>query len=114
MIASLDARALKATVMLDPAQVAAIVTVESQPRITLAIRVGDADKPAAAMIDASIAAKSLRRGQALIAQHGAAGVFAFLQGRLVGAVLQDAGLVVNVKQGKQETEQPAAAEEPVA
>jgi hypothetical protein len=64
--------------------------------VQLNIRVADGR-----MVTADVAAKAVRKAQAVIAQHSAAGVAAFLQGKLGnGDVLLEAGLVAQPKTPK--------------
>jgi hypothetical protein len=89
----LTTRALKCTVLLDPAELEGLALVEGLPRVQLNIRVADGR-----MVTADVAAKAVRKAQAVIAQHSAAGVAAFLQGKLGnGDVLLEAGLVAQPK-----------------
>ena len=97
----LTTRALKCTVLLDPAEVEALVLVEGMPRVQLNVRAADGRT-----VTADIAAKAVRKAQAVIAEHGTDGVAALLQGKLgMGDVLLEAGLVCQVK-----IQRPAAAE----
>ena len=94
----LNARALKCTVVLDPTEVAAIVAPEGTPRLPLRIVVDGRT------VTTDIAAKSIRKAQAMIAEHGPDGVAVILQGKLgCGDVLLEAGLVAQPK-----TPKPAA------
>jgi hypothetical protein len=98
----LTTRALKCTVLLDPAEVEALVLVEGMPRVQLNVRTADGSRT----VTADIAAKAVRKAQAVIAEHGTDGVAALLQGKLgTGDVLLEAGLVCQVK-----VRHPAAAE----
>jgi hypothetical protein len=93
---TLTTRALKCTVLLDPAELEGIALVDGIPRVQLNIRVADGRTVAA-----DIAAKAVRKAQAVIAEHGAAGVATFLQGKLgLGDVLLEAGLVAQPKAPK--------------
>jgi hypothetical protein len=96
---TLTARALKCTVLLDPAEIEGIALAEGTPRVQLRILVDGRT------VTADIAAKSVRKAQAAIAEHGAAGVAVLLQGKLSNSdVLAEAGLVAQPKAPK-----PAAA-----
>ena len=89
---ALNARSLKCTVVLDPAEVVAIPVTDGLPRLLLRIRLPDRT------VTADLAAKSVRRAQAAIREHGEAGVAAVIQGKLVvGDVMQEAGLAVQPK-----------------
>jgi hypothetical protein len=90
---TLNARALKCTVLLDPTEIESLALVEGRPRVELSIRTADGRT-----LVADIAAKAVRKAQAVIAEHGADGVAALLQGKLgQGDVLLEAGLVAQVK-----------------
>ena len=89
---ALNARSLKCTVVLDPAEVVAIPVKDGLPRVLLRIRLPDRT------VTADLAAKSVRRAQAAIREHGDDGVAAIIQGKLVaGDVMQEAGLAVQPK-----------------
>jgi hypothetical protein len=87
----LNARALKCTVVLDPAEVAQIVTPDGQPRIVLTIRLPDR------RVSVDVAAKSVRRALAVIAEHGPDGVSVIVQGKLVGDTITEAGIMAQPK-----------------
>ena len=74
----LNARALKCTVVLDPAEVAQLVAPNGKPRVVIDIRLPDRRLPA------DLAAKSVRRALATIGEHGPDGVAVIIQGKLVG------------------------------
>jgi hypothetical protein len=89
----LTTRALKCSVLLDPAEIEGLALVEGIPRVQLNIRVADGRT-----VTADVAAKAVRKAQATIAEHGTDGVAALLQGKLgMGDVLLEAGLVAQVK-----------------
>jgi hypothetical protein len=89
---ALNARSLKCTVVLDPADVVAIPVKDGLPRVLLRIRLPDRT------VTANLAAKSVRRAQAAVREHGVDGVAAMIQGKLVaGDVMQEAGLAVQPK-----------------
>ena len=91
--AVLNARALKCTVALDPAEIESLALVEGRSRVELNIRTADGR-----IVSADIAAKAVRKAQAVIAEHGTDGVAALLQGKLgKGDVLLEAGLVAQPK-----------------
>ena len=90
----LTTRALKCSVLLDPAEIQSLVMVDGQPRVSLHVRTADGSRT----VTADIAAKAVRKAQAVIAEHGTDGVAALLQGKLgTGDVLLEAGLVAQVK-----------------
>jgi hypothetical protein len=93
----LTAKNLKCTVVLDPAEVAAL-GVPATARIVLRIKVADGNRT----VTADIAAKSLRKAKAVIAEHGAGGVAAIIQGKLSGDVIVEAGLLCQPKTPKAE------------
>jgi hypothetical protein len=86
----LNAKSLKVTVVLDATEVAALPN-PTTDRVTLQI------KAAGQPVTADIAAKSLRKVKDAIAQHGADGVAVIVQGKLVGAVITEAGLAAQPK-----------------
>src|SRR3954462_14105665 len=93
---NLTARSLKATIVLEPAQVAELVVRDGVPRVELRIEVDGR------MVTTDIAAKSARKALAAIREHGPDGVMAILQGKLgKGDVLLEAGLAVQPKVQKQ-------------
>jgi hypothetical protein len=102
----LNARAIKVTIVLDPSELARLAVPEGQPRVTLSIRVGgEISVGGARIVTADIAAKSVRKAQVAIREHGAAGVAVILQGKLVADdQIAEAGLVAQVK-----TPRPVAA-----
>jgi hypothetical protein len=91
---TLTTRALNCAVLLDPAELEGLALIDGIPRVQLTIRVADGGRT----VTADIAAKAVRKAQAALAEHGVAGVAAFLQGKLgPGDVLLEAGLVVQPK-----------------
>jgi hypothetical protein len=86
----LSARSVKLVVPLDAADVAAMPVPEG--RATFAVTyIGG-------MLEASVNAKSLRKVQSTIRDHGAEGVFVMLQGKLGrGGEILECGLVAQVK-----------------
>ena len=89
---NLTARALKCTLVLDPAQLAELVVRDGVPRVELRIEVDGR------LVTTDIAAKSARKALATVREHGPDGVMAILQGKLgKGDVLLEAGLVVQPK-----------------
>jgi hypothetical protein len=87
----LSARALKVTVVLDPAEVAQIVAPDGKPRVAIAIRLPDR------RVSADLHAKSVRRALATIAEHGPDGVSVVVQGKLVGDTIEEAGIMAQPK-----------------
>jgi hypothetical protein len=99
----LIARSLKATLVLEPAQLTELVVRDGVPRVELRIEVDGRT------VSTDVAAKSVRKALAAIREHGADGVMAILQGKLgQGDVLLEAGLVVQPKVPKQAAQQQAA------
>jgi hypothetical protein len=91
----LNAKALKITMVLDPAEVAAIRVPYDAQRMTLSIAVGDR------MITADIATKSIRKAKATIAETGPEGCVALIQGKLDAEdKVIDAGLSAQPKMVK--------------
>ena len=92
---TLTARALKCTVLLDPAEIEGLALADGTPRVQLRILVDGR------AVTADVAAKAVRKAQAVIAEHGTAGVATLLQGKLgLGDVLLEAGLVAQPKAPK--------------
>jgi hypothetical protein len=90
---TLQAKALKATVVLNPSEVLAIPVKDGQARTLLKIAVGGLHN-----ITVDLATKSIRKAKAAIEEHGVDGCSAIVQGKLVAVdVLGDAGLVVQPK-----------------
>jgi hypothetical protein len=93
---TLTTRALKCTAVLDPAEIESLTLVEGLPRVQLNIRVADGRT-----VTADVAAKAVRKARAVIAEHSADTVAAFLQGKLGrDDVLLEAGLVAQPKAPK--------------
>ena len=78
----LNARALKCTIVLDPAEVAQLVAPDGKPRTVIAIRLPDR------RVSADLNAKSVRKAVAAISEHGPDGVAVIIQGKLVGNSLR--------------------------
>src|SRR3954454_22706964 len=98
---NLTARSLKATLVIEPTQLAELVVRDGVPRVELRIEVDGRT------VTADIAAKSARKALAAIREHGADGVMVILQGKLgQGDALLEAGLVLQPKVPKQAA-QPA-------
>lgn len=87
----LNARSLKAVVVLDPAELAAMADSAGQ-RVVLTINAGGRT------LGADVASKSFRKARLAIAEHGVEGVAAIVQGKLVGDTISEAGLMVTVKE----------------
>lgn len=91
----LNSQALKVTCALDPNEIVAIPDIGTA-RTVLHIQVAGFG---AAVAD--IAAKSLRRAQATISEHGTDAVACVLQGKLVaGGKITEAGLVAQLRAPK--------------
>jgi hypothetical protein len=85
-------RALKATIVLNSAEIAALRVPDGQPRTTLWIKVAGRD------VSAEIATKSLRKAIATIREAGVDGCVAMIQGKLgPGNVVLECGLVAQIK-----------------
>ena len=91
---NLTARALKITVPLDVAEVAALPDPGGQARSQLAITCDGK------IYSADIATKSLRKAKATIATSGAENVFVMVQGKLRNNEIIECGLVAQVKTPK--------------
>jgi hypothetical protein len=98
----LNARALKCTIVLDPAEVAQIVAPDGKPRTVIAIRLPDR------RVSADLAAKSVRRAITMVREYGPEAVAAIVQGRLSGSQTAEAGLSVQPKEPKPEQAGAAA------
>jgi hypothetical protein len=82
---------------LPPEAVLGLVVPNGVPRFVLTIAAGDG------RYTADLNAKSVRKAQAAVHEHGAENVAAIVQGKLVGDTIIEAGLVVQPKR------QPVAA-----
>ena len=87
----MNARALKCTVVLDSAEVTQLVAPDGTPRVVVAIQLPDR------RVTADVAAKSVRRALATIAEHGPDGVSVIVQGKLVGDAITEAGIMAQPK-----------------
>jgi hypothetical protein len=89
---NLAARALKVTVVLDPAQVAEVTVPNGAGPQSFRIEVGGR------RVSGQVNAKGLRKATALIAEHGPERVAVILQGKL-GAddVIEECGIVAQIK-----------------
>jgi len=100
MPGTLNAKRLKVTTTINAAELHAVTAPDGKPRIILTIRLPDR------AVRAEIAAKSLRKAQTAIREHGADHVTLVLQGNLVaGDVISEAGLSAQPTVAK--TAQPA-------
>ena len=86
----LNAKSLKVTCLLDPAEVAALIA-PATARVTLQVKVDGRG------YTADVAAKSLRKAQATIAEGDCV---VLIQGKLVGDAIIEAGLVAQPKVAK--------------
>jgi hypothetical protein len=88
----LNARSLKCTIVLDPAEVAQIAAANGQPRVVIGIRLPDR------RVSVDLNAKSVRKAVAAISEYGPDGVAVIIQGKLVGGdVITEAGIVAQPK-----------------
>jgi ribosomal protein S3 len=87
----LNARALKCTIVLDPAEVVQIATPDGKPRVVPAIRLPDR------RVSVDLNAKSVRRAVAAIGEHGPDGIAVIIQGKLAGDTITEAGIVAQPK-----------------
>jgi hypothetical protein len=96
---TLTAKALKVTLVLDAAQVAAIDLADGQPAPPFSVGIASANGAVdGRKVTAQVNAKSLRKVIAAIGQHGPDHVAVILQGKLIeGDILAEAGLVAQVK-----------------
>jgi len=89
---NLAAKALKVTLVLDPAQLAEVIVPNGAGPQPLRITIGER------RVKAQISAKSLRKAVAMIAEHGAEKVVLLLQGKLVeDDVISECGLVAQLR-----------------
>jgi hypothetical protein len=91
---ALSVKRLKVTAMLDATELAALA-VPTTSRLDLRIALPDR------ALSADIAAKSLRKAQSAIAEHGADNIALILQGHLIGDTIAEAGLVAQIKTPKE-------------
>jgi hypothetical protein len=89
---TITARALKVTVPLDAAEIAALPAPDGQARGQLSIVACEGKVYAA-----DIATKSLRKAKATIAASGVTNVFVLVQGKLRGNEIVECGLVAQMK-----------------
>ena len=86
----LNSRALKCTVVLDPAEVAQLVAPDGRSRVVLAIRLPDR------RLSVDLNAKSVRRALATIHEHWPRR-HCGTRGKLVGDAITEAGIMVQPK-----------------
>lgn len=102
----LNAKRMKVSLMLDPAELLAIPATEGRARTTLRIRLPDR------VVAAEIATKALRRAHTTIREHGADNVACMMQGHLLaGDVIAEAGLSAQPRPAKadaQKSSEPGA------
>jgi hypothetical protein len=92
---TLNARAIKATIVLYAAEIAMLNAPDGQRRTTLRIKVAGRN------VSVDIATKSLRKAITTITETGADGCVAIVQGKLErGDTVSEAGLVVQLKTPK--------------
>jgi hypothetical protein len=98
---ALNGRAIKATIVLETAEIAMLTAPDGQRRTTLRIKVAGRN------VSVDIATKSLRKAIATIAESGADECVAIVQGKLErGDVVSEAGLVVQLKTPKATSQTP--------
>jgi hypothetical protein len=91
----LNGRAIKTTIVLETAEIAMLSAPDAQRRTTLRIKVAGRN------VSVDIATKSLRKAITTIAETGADGCVAIVQGKLErGDTISEAGLVVQLKTPK--------------
>ena len=93
---NLTASGLKCSLMLAPAALIGALVPDGAPRVTLRVQT---DKRT---LTASVAAKGVRRAILAITDSGADNIALVLSGRLVGDVIEDAGLAALPKPAKAE------------
>jgi hypothetical protein len=89
---SISGKAMKVVVPLDPHELARLTAAEGQARTLL--RIGLPDRSPLA---ADIATKALRKAIATIRDNGPDNCVSFIQGKLAGTKVTEAGLVAQVK-----------------
>ena len=99
---NLDARALKVTPVLDPAQLAEVSVPPAVGPQQLRITVG------ARRVSGQVSAKSLRKAVAMITEHGTEKVVLIVQGKLQeDDVISECGLVAQLRAPRPSPEQTA-------
>ena len=101
---TVTARALKVTVPLDAAEIAALPVPGGQERCQLAIACEGK------VYTADIATKSLRKAKSTISANGAANVFAMVQGKLRNNGIVECGIVAQLKVPKTADSSPKGEE----
>jgi hypothetical protein len=99
---TVNARALKITVPLDAAAVAALPAPDGLARVKLTVNCEGKS------YTADIATKALRKAKSTIAANGAANVFVMVQGKLKGNEIAECGLVAQAKTAKPAGDSSAA------
>lgn len=99
----LNARSLKCTVVLDPAEVAQLVAPDGHPRVVVTIQLPDR------RLTVDVNAKAVRKALALIREQGPDGVAVIMTGKLVGNTIAEAGLVAQPRPPKPQAVAEAAA-----
>jgi hypothetical protein len=97
---------IKATVVLNAEELVAIDVPHGEPRLKLTVRI-PGQKGVGSAILVGLNAKSARRSIASIRELGPNNVAAFVQGKMVGNLLAEAGLMVVAKTKKPEDPEPA-------
>jgi hypothetical protein len=82
---------LTVVAVLNAAELLDVPVPDGKPRIVLTIRLPDG------AVTADLNAKSVRKAVATISEHGPDGVAVIIQGKLVGAAITEAGIVVQPK-----------------
>jgi hypothetical protein len=88
--------AIKALISIDPISVVNLRLPEGQPRTVLTIQLPDGSS-----VGADLSAKSVRKAIGTIREHGPDQIFCFVQGKLAGGSLVEAGVAANVKTQKE-------------
>jgi hypothetical protein len=87
----LNARSIKVTIPLNPAEILSLAAPDGQPRVKLQIT------HESGQLRAEVSAKSVRKTQAAIREAGAENMFVALQGRLGHGEILECGLTAQVK-----------------
>jgi hypothetical protein len=83
----LSAKTVKVTVVIPPDQLFGVVVPNGASKVDFRVSVGDR------RLTGSFNAKSLRRAAAAAAEHGPEGCACVVQGKLVGEVVEEAGII---------------------
>jgi hypothetical protein len=98
--------AIKATIVLDAAELAPIDVPPGEPRLKLTVRI-PGHEGASAAIRVDLNAKSARKAINTIRELGPDNVACFVQGKIMGSTLLEAGLIVTPRKPREEkTEAP--------